>query len=155
MSYKTIEGGVTAPKGFRAAAKYCAIKVKKEPDPKPDVTVVVSDCEASCAAVFTTNKFCAAPVILGREVLKKGKARAFVINSGNANAATGEQGIANAKKVETELEKLLGLGEDEVFVSSTGVIGQQLPVEKLLAGPEAFTGIDPIDSFCGLWDTRL
>ena len=134
MSYKTIEGGVTAPKGFRAAAKYCAIKVKKEPNPKPDVTVVVSDCEASCAAVFTTNKFCAAPVILGREVLKKGKARAFVINSGNANAATGEQGIANAKKVETELEKLLGLGEDEVFVSSTGVIGQQLPVEKLLAG---------------------
>ena len=73
MSYKTIEGGVTAPKGFRAAAKYCAIKVKKEPNPKPDVTVVVSDCEASCAAVFTTNKFCAAPVILGREVLKREK----------------------------------------------------------------------------------
>ena len=134
MSYKTIEGGITAPKGFRAAAKYCAIKVKKEPNPKPDVAVVVSDYESSCAAVFTTNKFCAAPVILGREVLKKGKARAFVINSGNANAATGEQGLANAKKVELLAEELLGLGEDEVFVSSTGVIGQQLPVEKVLEG---------------------
>ena len=134
MSYKTIEGGVTAPKGFRAAAKYCAIKVKKEPNPKPDVTVVVSDCEASCAAVFTTNKFCAAPVLLGREVLKKGRARAVVINSGNANAATGEQGMENAKKVELLAEELLGLGEDEVFVSSTGVIGQQLPVEKVLDG---------------------
>ena len=58
----------------------------------------------------------------------------MVINSGNANAATGEQGLKNAKLVETEAEKLLGLGEDEVFVCSTGVIGQQLPVEKVLEG---------------------
>ena len=84
--------------------------------------------------MFTTNKFCAAPVILDREILKKGKARAVVINSGNANAATGEQGIKDAKTVETEAEKLLGLGEDEVFVCSTGVIGQKLPVEKVLEG---------------------
>ena len=63
--------------------------------------------------MFTTNKFCAAPVILDREILKKGKARAVVINSGNANAATGTQGIEDAKRVETEAEKLLNLGEDE------------------------------------------
>lgn len=133
MAYKVIEGGgITSPKGFLAGACYVGVKSRKSE--KPDVAILYSELPASCAALFTTNKFCAAPVVLGREVLKKGKARAVVINSGNANAATGEQGLKNAKLVETEAEKLLGLGEDEVFVSSTGVIGQQLPVEKVLEG---------------------
>ena len=87
--------------------------MKSRKSEKPDVAIIYSEYPASCAAMFTTNKFCAAPVILDREILKKGKARAVVINSGNANAATGEQGIKNAKLVETEAEKLLGLGEDE------------------------------------------
>ena len=108
--------------------------VKSRKSEKPDVAVLYSEYPTSCAALFTTNKFCAAPVILGREVLKKGKARAIVINSGNANAATGAQGIEDAKRVEQEAEKLLGLGEDEVFVCSTGVIGQRLPVEKVIDG---------------------
>jgi glutamate N-acetyltransferase/amino-acid N-acetyltransferase len=133
MAYKVIEGGsITSPKGFLAGACYVGVKSRKSE--KPDVTILYSQEPATCAALFTTNKFCAAPVLLGREVLKKGKARAVVINSGNANAATGEQGLANAKKVELLAEELLGLGEDEVFVSSTGVIGQQLPVEKVLEG---------------------
>lgn len=133
MAYKVIEGGgVTTPKGFLAGACYAGIKSRNTE--KPDVAILYSTRETAAAALFTTNKFCAAPVILGREVLKKGKARAVVINSGNANAATGEQGMRNAKLVEREAEKLLGLGEDEVFVSSTGVIGQQLPVEKVLDG---------------------
>ena len=133
MAYKVIEGGsITSPKGYLAGACYVGVKSRKSD--KPDVAVLYSQEPASCAALFTTNKFCAAPVLLGREVLKKGKARAVVINSGNANAATGEQGLANAKKVELLAEELLGLGEDEVFVSSTGVIGQQLPVEKVLEG---------------------
>lgn len=133
MVYRVIEGGgVTSPKGFTAGACYVGVKSRKSE--KPDVAILLSELPAACAAVFTTNKFCAAPVLLGREVLKKGKARGVVINSGNANAATGEQGIKNAKLVETEAEKLLGLGEDELFVSSTGVIGQQLPVEKVLEG---------------------
>ena len=133
MAYKLIQGGgVTTPKGFLAGACYVGVKSRKSE--KPDVAMIYSEYPASCAAMFTTNKFCAAPVILDREILKKGKARAVVINSGNANAATGEQGIKNAKLVETEAEKLLGLGEDEVFVCSTGVIGQQLPVEKVLEG---------------------
>ena len=133
MAYKVIEGGsITSPKGYLAGACYVGVKSRKSD--KPDVAVLYSQEPASCAALFTTNKFCAAPVLLGREVLKKGKARAVVINSGNANAATGEQGLANAKKVEVLAEELLGLGEDEVFVSSTGVIGQQLPVEKVLDG---------------------
>ena len=133
MAYKLIEGGgVTTPKGFLAGACYVGVKSRKSE--KPDVAIIYSEQPASCAAMFTTNKFCAAPVILDREILKKGKARAVVINSGNANAATGEQGIKDAKTVETEAEKLLGLGEDEVFVCSTGVIGQKLPVEKVLEG---------------------
>ena len=133
MAYKVIEGGsITSPKGYLAGACYVGVKSRKSE--KPDVAILYSQEPASCAALFTTNKFCAAPVLLGREVLKKGKARAVVINSGNANAATGEQGLANAKKVEVLAEELLGLGEDEVFVSSTGVIGQQLPVEKVLEG---------------------
>ena len=133
MAYKVIEGGsITSPKGFLAGACYVGVKSRKSE--KPDVAILYSQEPASCAALFTTNKFCAAPVLLGREVLKKGRARAVVINSGNANAATGEQGMENAKKVELLAEELLGLGEDEVFVSSTGVIGQQLPVEKVLDG---------------------
>ena len=112
MAYKLIEGGgVTTPKGFLAGACYVGVKSRKSE--KPDVAIIYSEQPASCAAMFTTNKFCAAPVILDREILKKGKARAVVINSGNANAATGEQGIKDAKTVETEAEKLLGLGEDE------------------------------------------
>ena len=133
MKYRLIEGGgVTAPKGWLAGAVYTAIK--KRENRKPDVAVLYSEQPASCAACFTTNKFCAAPVILGREILKKGKARAVVINSGNANAATGEQGIQDAKAVQALAEELLGLGKDEVFVSSTGVIGQRLPVEKVMDG---------------------
>ena len=133
MAYKLIEGGgVTTPQGFLAGACYVGVKSRKSE--KPDVAIIYSEQPASCAAMFTTNKFCAAPVILDREILKKGKARAVVINSGNANAATGTQGIEDAKRVETEAEKLLNLGEDEVFVCSTGVIGQKLPVEKVLDG---------------------
>ena len=133
MAYKVIEGGsITSPKGYVAGACYVGVKSRKSE--KPDVAILYSQEPAACAALFTTNKFCAAPVLLGREVLKKGKARAVVINSGNANAATGEQGLENAKKVELLAEELLGLGPDEVFVSSTGVIGQQLPVEKVLEG---------------------
>ena len=133
MEYKVIEGGgITSPKGFTAGAVYVGVKSRKSH--KPDVAVLYSETEASCAAVFTTNKFCAAPVILDREILKNGKARAVVINSGNANAATGKQGIEDARTVEREAEKLLGLGEDEVFVCSTGVIGQRLPVDKVLQG---------------------
>lgn len=133
MSYKIIEkGGITSPKGFKAGAAYTAIK-KKE-NKKPDVAVIFSECEASVAAMFTTNLFCAAPVVVGRELVKGGKARAVVINSGNANAATGEKGIENVKKEQEEAAKLLGIDKNEVLVSSTGVIGQQLPLEKVVDG---------------------
>ena len=136
MNYVQIPGGVTAPKGFLAGAAYAGVKNPNKKSEKPDVAVLYSETPCACAACFTKNKFCAAPVLLGREVLKKGKARAIVINSGNANAATGEQGIKDAKAVEEAAEKLLGLGEDEVFVCSTGVIGKRLPFERVIRGVE-------------------
>ncbi len=132
MKLTKIEGGVTTPLGYTAGAVYTGIKSRRTE--KPDVAVLYSEYPATCAACFTTNKFCAAPVLLGREILKKGKARAIVINSGNANAATGEQGILDAKAVQAEAEKQLGLEKDEVFVCSTGVIGQRLPVDKVIDG---------------------
>ncbi|MBO4872794.1 MAG: bifunctional glutamate N-acetyltransferase/amino-acid acetyltransferase ArgJ [Lachnospiraceae bacterium] len=136
MNYTQIGGGVTAPLGFLAGAAYAGVKNPNKKSEKPDVAVLYSETPCACAACFTRNKFCAAPVLLGREVLKKGKARAIVINSGNANAATGEQGIKDAKAVEEAAEKLLGLGEDEVFVCSTGVIGKRLPYERVIRGVE-------------------
>ena len=132
---KYIDGGVCAAQGFRAAGIHGGVKTHAAW--KKDVALIVSDVDCAAAAMFTTNKFCAAPVILDREILKNGKARAIVINSGNANAATGTQGIEDAKRVETEAEKLLGLGEDEVFVCSTGVIGQTLNIAAIRAGMPA------------------
>ena len=136
MNYRPIEGGVTAPIGFIAGAAWAGIKNPDKKSEKPDVAVLYSESACTSAACFTRNKFCAAPVLLGREILKKGKARAIVINSGNANAATGEQGIQDARAVERTAEKLLGLGEDQVFVCSTGVIGKRLPVERVIRGLE-------------------
>ena len=131
MEYRPITGGVTAPAGYTAGAVYAGVKSRKAE--KPDVAVLYSEYPCACAACFTTNRFCAAPVILGREFLKKGgKARAVVINSGNANAATGMQGIRDAEEVEAEAERLLGLREGEVIVCSTGIIGERLPVHKVL-----------------------
>ena len=167
-NFTTIAGGVTAPRGFRAGAVYVGVKSRKKH--KPDVAMLVSDRPCASAALFTTNRFCAAPVTLDREILKKGRARAFVINSGNANAGTGERGLRDAKAIETEAERLLGLGEDEVFVCSTGVIGEKLPVDKILDGmrriaPELSDahGSDAAWAICttdrvrkeGAWELRL
>lgn len=132
MTYKMIEGGVTAPKGFKAAATYVGIKSKKSE--KPDMAILYSEYKTSCAAVFTTNKFAAAPVVIGRERLKEARLRAIVINSGNANAATGKEGIKNAELISGEAANLLGLEPCEVIMSSTGVIGVQVPVEKMIGG---------------------
>jgi len=127
-----ITGGVCAAQGFRAGGIH--VGVKTHAAWKKDVALIVSDEDCACAAVYTKNAVKAAHIHVDKRHLADGKARAAVINSGNANAATGTQGIEDAKRVETEAEKLLNLGEDEVFVCSTGVIGQKLPVEKVLDG---------------------
>ncbi len=136
MKYTEIKGGVTAPQGFLAGAVYAGIKDPNAKSEKPDVAIIYSETPCASAACFTKNKFCAAPVLLGREVLKTGTAQAIVINSGNANAATGEQGIKDAKAIEEAAEKLLGLGDNDVFVCSTGVIGKRLPYERVISGVE-------------------
>ena len=122
-------GGVTSAAGFTAGAIYVGVKSRKKE--KPDVALLISDRPASCAALFTTNRFCAAPVILGRKVAALGTTRGVVLNSGNANAGTGKAGLDAALSVQRYAEDALGLAEDSLFVSSTGVIGEQLPVDKI------------------------
>ena len=130
MAFQIIEnGGVTTPRGFLAGAIYAGVKSRKSY--KPDVAVLLSDRQAAVAALFTTNRFCAAPVTLGRELLKQGSARGIVINSGNANAGTGTRGLEDAKRIAAFAERQLGLESGQLFVSSTGVIGEYLPVDKI------------------------
>lgn len=130
--FSRIDGGVTAPLGYSAGAVYVGIKSRKKH--KPDLAVLYSESECACAALFTTNRFCAAPVILGRELIRRGRTRAIVVNSGNANAGTGERGLRDARAVGAEAERLLGLSAGDALVCSTGVIGEYLPVEKILGG---------------------
>ena len=127
---KKIEGWVTAPQGFIAAGVKAGIKASGN----HDVAVIFSTVPAACGAVFTQNKMCAAPVLVSREVNKHGYAQAIAVNSGCANACTGEQGLADAKKMQAHTAELLGIAPEAVFVCSTGVIGQFLPMDKLLTG---------------------
>jgi len=137
MSNSTIkidlELGVTSPQGFRAGA--VAVGVKKLSE-KPDVAVLVCDVEAAAAAVFTQNKVCAAPVTVSREHLAKasGRIRGVVANSGNANACTGKQGMADAREMAGVAAASLSCPARQFLVASTGVIGRLLPMEKVRAG---------------------
>ena len=124
-------GSIVAPKGFLAGAVYCGIKTMKD---SLDVGVIYSEYPAAGAALFTTNQIYAAPVKYSRNVAQKGKVRAFVINSGNANACTGEQGYKNAVEMARSAARCLKISEDEVLVASTGIIGRQLPMDKLIDG---------------------
>ena len=132
-----VGGGVTAPRGFRAAGISAGIK----PTGDPDLALVVSDGPAAAAAVFTTNRAQAAPVTVCREHLKKsrGMARAIIVNSGCANACTGEDGMRVARGMAEETARLADCPVDHVLVASTGVIGVALPLEKIRqALPSAF-----------------
>ncbi|MCD7974568.1 MAG: bifunctional glutamate N-acetyltransferase/amino-acid acetyltransferase ArgJ [Phascolarctobacterium sp.] len=130
---KRLDGWVTAPLGFIAAGVKAGIKISGS----YDVAVIYSTVPASCGAVFTQNKICAAPVLVSRKVNQNGHARAIVVNSGCANACTGEQGLLDAESMQRHVAELLTIDSDEVFVCSTGVIGQFLPMGKLLEGINA------------------
>ncbi len=102
---------------------------------RKDLTVMLIDAGASVAAVFTRNRFCAAPVQVCREHLASGQEiRALLINTGNANAGTGEQGLQRARSSSAALARLLGVAEEQVLPFSTGVIMEPLPVERIEAG---------------------
>ena len=133
MKIRTIEGGVCAAKGFRAAGVPAAIKYKG----RNDVALVVADAPCAAAAVFTTNAVAAAPVLYDREVVKGGRIQAILANSGCANACTGAPGLADAKRSAEETAKTLGIDPKLVLVASTGVIGHRMPVDRLIAGMKA------------------
>ncbi len=124
-----LDGGVTAPKGFRAAGIHCGVKPAKK-----DLALVVSDELASAAALFTTNKVKAAPVVVSQEKIQSGVAQAIIVNSGNANACTGTQGWADAREMAAVTAKALGIAEEFVLVASTGVIGTPLPMPAIRQG---------------------
>lgn len=122
--------GITAPKGFKAAGIHCGIKRFKK-----DLALIVSEVPAIAAGVFTLNKVQAAPVLLCKKHLSKNeKFRAIIINSGNANACTGEQGYNDALEMAKLTAEALHINPQEVFVSSTGVIGEPLPMNKISEG---------------------
>ncbi|MEW6245926.1 MAG: bifunctional glutamate N-acetyltransferase/amino-acid acetyltransferase ArgJ [Nitrospirota bacterium] len=125
-----VRGGVTAPQGFRAAGIHCGIKNKKA----KDLALIVSDQEGPIAGLFTTNQIAAAPVVIDRLHLRQGVGRAIIVNSGNANACTGHEGLAAAEEMAALVAARLGVTREKVFVGSTGVIGQPLPIERIRAG---------------------
>ena len=127
-------GCIVAPKGFKAGATYCGIKTIKD---SLDLGIIFSEHPSTGAALFTTNQIYAAPVKLSRKVAQKGYIRAFVINSGNANACTGEQGYKDAEEMARIAARCLKISEDEIIVASTGIIGRGLPMGKIAAGIKA------------------
>ena len=128
-----VTGGVTTPKGFRAAGVSAGIKAKEG---ALDLALIVSDRPATAAAVFTLNRAQAAPVVVSREHLARtgASARAIVVNSGCANACTGDEGREVAVKTAAETARLIGCSTEQVLVASTGVIGVSLDFEKLRRG---------------------
>jgi len=127
---KTVFGGVCAPQGFIASGVRAGIKKSKK-----DVALIYSEVPASAAGVFTQSRTVAACVTLNQKQLQKSKvARAILINSGNANACTGERGMMNAKQSISTVASALSIKESEVLIASTGVIGQFLPMDKLTWG---------------------
>lgn len=127
---KQISGGVTAAAGFQAGAASAGIKYKT----KKDIAVIYSTVPAVAAGVFTTNKVKAAPVLVSMERAATGMAQAIVVNSGNANACNGEQGMSDARTMAAATAAAVGVPEAHVLVASTGVIGQPLPMDKVLPG---------------------
>ncbi len=135
---RELQGGVTAPRGFRAAGVSCGIKAAGA----PDLSLVVSDAPAAAAGVFTTNLAAAAPVLVSREHLARsgGRGRAVVINSGCANACTGPDGMEHARAMARRTAAALGCDVQDVLVASTGVIGVQLEMAKVCNGITAAVG---------------
>ena len=127
-------------KGFKAAGIYCGIKKSGD----KDLGLLFSEVPAAAAGVFTRNRVKAAPVMLDRQRIGAGRSRAVIVNSGNANCCTGEQGMAQARRMASCMARELGVAETDVLVASTGVIGQQLPVELIEAATsDLASALDP------------
>ena len=130
---KQIKGGVTAAKGFEAASTAAGIKYKD----RTDMAMIYSEVPCAAAGTFTTNIVKAAPVKWDQHVVYDSKqAQAVVVNAGIANACTGEEGMGYCKATAEKVNELLQIPTDEVLVASTGVIGMQLPIDRICAGVE-------------------
>ncbi|NGM82324.1 bifunctional glutamate N-acetyltransferase/amino-acid acetyltransferase ArgJ [Paenibacillus sp. 7124] len=148
--YTVVEGGsITTPRGFTSGGLHCGLKKTD----RNDLAAILCEVPATAAAVYTTNLFQAAPLKVSRESLGSGVLRAVVVNSGNANACTGEQGEADAYEMRAAAARHLGVSEDEVAVASTGVIGELLKMDRVRDGlaalPAKLSGdADGAEEFC-------
>jgi len=137
--FKSVPGAVVAPKGFSTSGVFCDIKrlgtgKGSNKGNKRDLTLIVSAQPATVAGMFTTNQVCAAPVKVCVERMKQGVARAVVVNSGNANACTGRQGLKDAHDMVNFVESALALPKGSALVGSTGRIGVTIPMDNVRAG---------------------
>ena len=141
FGFHSCPGGICAAQGISAAGIHAGFRA--DPNRK-DLALVAADATCACAATFTKNQFCAAPVQVSRERAATGRARAVILNSGNANASTGEPGVRCALASAKLVADALGCAEREVLVASTGVIGVQMPLEPYITGvPEAVSALAP------------
>lgn len=132
---KQIDGGVCAAKGFKATGIEVGIKANHAG--KKDMAMIYAEVPCRAAGTFTTNLVKAAPVIWDKKIVSESEyAQAVVINSGIANACTGKQGYSYCKDIATKVQEVVGIPEDSVLVASTGVIGKQLPMDKIQKGIE-------------------
>lgn len=127
---KKVKGGITAPKGFKAAGISCGLKRSG----KPDLGLIFSEVPCAAAGVFTTNQVKGNPVIVSRANLKNGQAQAIISNSGNANTWTGEKGLGDALEMAKLTADGLEIPQANVLVTSTGVIAKPLPMPKIRQG---------------------
>lgn len=129
---KVIDGGITAPEGFKAAGRHIGIKKVKK-----DIALLTSDVPAKAAGVYTQNRIKAAPVIWNSNITKNGGlVRGLVCVSGNANACTGQKGISDNEMMAQAMAWLIGVNKEEILTAATGIIGLQMPMEKVLKGIE-------------------
>ncbi len=139
MKFKQLKGSIVAPRGFLASGVFCDIKrlgtgKGSQKGNKRDLALIVSEAPATVAGMFTTNQVCAAPVKVCLERVKHGKAQVVVVNSGNANACTGRQGLKDAREMARFTERALAVDAGLALVGSTGRIGVPLPMDHIRAG---------------------
>jgi glutamate N-acetyltransferase/amino-acid N-acetyltransferase len=139
LKFKRLEGSIIAPQGFLASGVFCNIKSLgtgkgSEKGQKRDLALIVSKEPAAVAGMFTTNQVCAAPVKVCVERVKGGTAQAIVVNSGNANACTGRQGLIDAREMTQIVVESLHLPPEQVLVASTGRIGVAMPMANVRSG---------------------
>ncbi len=135
-----LSNSIYPPKGFLFAGIRAGIKKADQ----PDLGLIVSENQADAAALFTTNRFQAAPVLISRKRIAKGKAKAVLVNSGNANCGLGAAGLESARKTGKAVSKELGVSESAILLASTGVIGEPFPADKICAAiPALVKSLNP------------